>query len=296
MIPAARRDHRQDVGADPRHVAMPYGDGGAAQRGQSGTNGYDGERIGFQRLTPHRPAVVVSAVDAEDVRAAVAFAAARGLPVAVQATGHGLGRALQDGVLINTRRMSEVRVDPETRTARVAAGATWRQVVDAAAPYGLAPLSGSFPGVGAVSYTLGGGVGLLARRHGFAADHVRRIDVVTADGRLREVTASSDPDLFWALRGGGRGLGVVTGMEIDLLPVTRIFGGGLYFDVAEVPGVLEGWRRWTETVPEELTSGLARGHPDSRPNRAGSSAWPSPARSRRSRCAGCPARPRRHRG
>src|SRR5262249_53301395 len=148
----------------------------------------------------------------------------------------------EDGVLINTRRMSGVRVDPEARTAWVEAGATWRQVVEAAAPYGLAPLSGSFPGVGAVSYTLGGGVGLMARRHGFAADHVRRFEVVTADGRLREVTAESEPDLFWALRGGGGGFGVVTGMEVDLLPVSTIFGGGLYFDVAEVPDVLEAWR------------------------------------------------------
>lgn len=120
-----------------------------------------------------------------------------------------------------------------------------------------APLSGSSPGVGAVSYTLGGGVGLLARRYGFAADHVRRIDVVTADGELRRVTATDEPDLFWALRGGGGNFGVVTGLEIDLVPVERIFGGGLYFDVAEVPDVLDAWRRWTETVPEELTSAVA---------------------------------------
>ncbi|MEV5749554.1 FAD-binding oxidoreductase [Actinoallomurus sp. NPDC052308] len=220
------------------------------------TDGYDGERLGYQRLAPHRPAVIVGAADAEDVRAAVEYAAARGLRVAVQATGHGLGRALRDGVLIGTRRMSEVRVDPEARTAFVAAGATWRDVVEAAAPYGLAPLSGSFPGVGAVSYTLGGGVGLVARRHGFAADHVRRFDLVTVDGRLRTVTAAAEPDLFWALRGGGRGLGVVTGMVVELLPITRLFGGGLYFDIARVPDVFEAWRRWTETVPEELASGL----------------------------------------
>lgn len=220
------------------------------------TDGYDGERLGFQRLAPHRPAVIVGAAGAEDVRAAVEYAAARGRRVAVQATGHGLGRALRDGVLIATRGMSEVRVDPEARTAFVAAGATWRDVIEAAAPYGLAPLSGSSPGVGAVSYTLGGGVGLVARRHGFAADHVRRFDLVTADGRLRTVTAAAEPNLFWALRGGGRGLGVVTGMEVELLPIARLFGGGVYFDLARVPDALEGWRRWTETVPEELTSGL----------------------------------------
>ncbi|WP_460334114.1 FAD-binding oxidoreductase [Actinoallomurus acanthiterrae] len=234
----------RDIDRLTGHVYLPEADG------------YDGERLGFQRLRPHRPAVIVGAAGPEDVRAAVAFAAARGVRVTAQASGHGLGRTLEDGVLITTRRMSGVRVDPEARTAWVEAGATWRQVVEAAAPYGLAPLSGSFPGVGAVSYTLGGGVGLMARRHGFAADHVRRFEVVTADGRLREVTAESEPDLFWALRGGGGGFGVVTGMEVELLPVSTIFGGGLYFGVAEVPDVLEAWRRWTETAPEELTSGV----------------------------------------
>ena len=197
--------------------------------------------------------MIVAATSAADVRAAVEFAAERRLPVAVQATGHG-HIASTAGVLISTRRMSEVRVDPAARSAWVAAGATWRQVIEATAPHGLAPLSGSFPGVGAVSYTLGGGVGLLARRYGFAADHVRRIDLVTLDGRLRRVTADSDPDLFWALRGGGGNFGVVTGMEIDLFPVTRLYGGNLFFDVEQVPEVLDGWRRWTGTVPEELTS------------------------------------------
>jgi len=121
----------------------------------------------------------------------------------------------------------------------------------------LAPLSGSAPGVGAVSYTLGGGVGLLARQYGFAADHVRRLDLVTADGQTRRVTAAGEPDLFWALRGGGGGFGVVTGMEIDLMPVAGLYGGGLYFDVEQTPDVLAGWRRWTETVPRELTSAVA---------------------------------------
>ncbi|WP_116040529.1 FAD-binding oxidoreductase [Amycolatopsis palatopharyngis] len=221
-----------------------------------GAVGYDEERTGYQLLSAHRPALVVGALDAHDVRAAVEFAVATGAKIAVQASGHGLGEALDGGVLISTRRMNEVTVDPAAATASVEAGATWQQVIDAAAPYGLAPLSGSSTGVGAVSYTLGGGVGLLARRHGFAADHVRRIDLVTADGQLRHVTADSDPDLFWALRGGGGNFGVVTGMEIGLLPLSTIYGGGLYFDVERVPGVLEAWCGWTRTVPEEMTSAV----------------------------------------
>ncbi|MFC5751398.1 FAD-binding oxidoreductase [Actinomadura rugatobispora] len=221
-----------------------------------GADGYDEERIGFQLLDPHRPSAVVAAAGEDDVRAAVAFAAEHREPLAVQATGHGLARPT-GGVLVSTRRMTAVRVDPEARTAWFEAGATWRDVIEAAAPHGLAPLSGSFPGVGAVSYTLGGGAGLMARRYGFAADHVRRVDLVTLDARPHRVTSDSDPDLFWALRGGGGNLGVVTGMEIDLMPVDRIYGGGLFFDTGQVPEVLDAWRRWTAGVPEEMSSAVS---------------------------------------
>jgi len=131
------------------------------------------------------------------------------------------------------------------------------QVIEEAAGHGLAPLSGSSPDVGAVSYTLGGGLGLLARRYGYAADHVRGLDVVTADAQLRHVTAEDEPNLFWALRGGGHNFGVVTRMEIDLVPVTRLFGGGLYFDTGLVTEVLHAWRHWATTMPEELTSSVA---------------------------------------
>ncbi len=218
-----------------------------------GDDGYDDARTGFQLFDPHRPAVLVAATDSEQVRTAVELAGEHGLPLAVQATGHG--RAVPtEGVLINTRRMSGVRVDPKARTAWVEAGAPWRAVIDAAAPHGLAPLSGSLPGVGAISYTLGGGVGVLARRYGFAADHVRRIDLVTPDAEMHRVTADSDAELFWALRGGGGGLGVVTGMEIDLVPVARIYGGNLVFDIAQVPDAMSEWARWTVDLPDEMTS------------------------------------------
>ncbi|WEB40944.1 FAD-binding protein [Streptomyces yunnanensis] len=221
-----------------------------------GDEGYDAERSGFQAGHRHRPAVIVGATDAADVAAAVAFARARRLPVAVQATGHGLSAATDGGLLISTRRMTDVTVDPATATAQVAAGAVWGQVVEAAAPHGLAPLNGSSPGVGVVSYTLGGGVGVLARTYGFAADHVRAVDLVTADARRVRVTADRDPDLFWGLLGGGHGLGVVTGMEFGLVPVARLYGGQLVFGAEQIDDALTAYLRWTGTVPDTLTSSL----------------------------------------
>ncbi|MFD7326433.1 FAD-binding oxidoreductase [Streptomyces sp. NPDC059875] len=221
-----------------------------------GDAGYDEELAGFQTGFAVRPELIVGATDAEEVRAAVSYAASRGLPVGVQATGHGLPGAAEGGLLITTRRMDEVRIDAEGRTARVAAGVRWAQVVEAAAPYGLAPLNGSAPGVGAVSYTLGGGLGILAREFGWTADHVRALDVVTADGTLRQVTAASDPELYRGLLGGGQNLGVVTAMEVGLVPVSRLYGGAISFDGRRVDPatIVRAYREWTETVPDTVTS------------------------------------------
>ncbi|WP_330175839.1 FAD-binding oxidoreductase [Streptomyces sp. NBC_01498] len=224
---------------------------------RAGDPGYDPELEGFQLGFPSRPEVVVGATGTDDVRAAVAHAAAHGLPVGVRATGHGVAAAAEGGLLISTKRMDGVRIDPVARTARIEAGVRWRQVVAAAGPYGLAPLNGSAPGVGAVSYTLGGGLGLLGREFGYAADHVRSLEVVTADGRLRRVTPSSDPDLFWALLGGGHNFGVVTGLETGLMPVERLYGGALSFDGRLREEVVVGYLDWLATVPETLTSALA---------------------------------------
>ncbi|MEV5201055.1 FAD-binding oxidoreductase [Streptomyces sp. NPDC053720] len=215
---------------------------------------------GFQTGFAIRPDLVVEAARAEDVRTAVADAAARGLPVRVHATGHGQPGAIEGGVLISTRRMDSVEIDPVRRTARIGAGVTWGQVIEAAVPYGLAPLNGSSPSVGAVSYTLGGGLSVLAREFGYAADHVHALDVVTADGVLRHASPDSEPGLFWALRGGGHRLGVVTAMEIGLVEAARLYGGSIAFHgdergvAAEVAG---RYLEWTRTVPDTLTSSLA---------------------------------------
>jgi len=221
--------------------------------------GYEDELAGFQTGFTQHPAVIFGAASADDVTAAVRYAAAENLLVGVQATGHGLPGASEGGVLITTRRMDGVRVDPEARTVRVQAGVRWGQVVAAAEPCGLAPLNGSAPSVGAVSYTLSGGLGILAREFGYAADHVRSLDVVTADGRLRRVTRESEPDLYWALLGAGHAFGVVTELEIGLVPVRTLYGGSLAFDGREVDptALLRAYEEWTRTVPDELTSSIA---------------------------------------
>ncbi len=203
------------------------------------------------------PAVVVGATCAGDVAAAVRFAAAHGLTVAVQATGHGLTSALPGSLLVTTSRMDEVTVDPAARTARIGAGTRWRAVIDAAAPHGLAPLSGSSSDVGAVGYTLGGGLGPLARKYGFAADHVRRAEIVTGDGRVHTVDAGTDPELFWALRGGKGSFGIVTALEVDLVPVARLHGGGVFFPGSAAADLLHAYRAWAPTLPEETTTSIA---------------------------------------
>ena len=155
---------------------------------QPGTPGYDAARDGFDLSAVPTPDVAVSVTDEDDVTTAVRFAADRGMPIAVRATGHGPIRGVDLGLLIDTRAISTIAIDPARRTATVGAGATWTQVLTKCAPFGLIPLCGSSPDVGVASYTLGGGLSPLGRRHGWAADRVHRIRLVPADGRLREIT------------------------------------------------------------------------------------------------------------
>ncbi|MGW0885968.1 FAD-binding oxidoreductase [Streptomyces sp. NPDC002671] len=224
-----------------------------------GDSAYEDELAGYQLGFTQRPDVIVAARSAAEVAAAVRYAAAADLPVRVQATGHGLPGAAEGGMLVTTRRLDGITVDPEARTVRVQAGVRWGQVAAAAEPYGLAPLNGSAPSVGAVSYTLGGGLGILGREFGYAADHVRWLEIVTADGALRRVTRESDPELYWALLGAGQNFGIVTELEIDLVPVRTLYGGSLAFDgrVVDPAAVLRAYEAWTRTVPDGLTSSFA---------------------------------------
>ncbi|GAA2810956.1 FAD-binding oxidoreductase [Saccharopolyspora taberi] len=218
---------------------------------------YDAERLGFNRTVDLRPEAAIAVGSAADVVRTVRFAGEHGLPVAVQGTGHGVVLPGNDALLISTRAMGGVRIDPDARTARIEAGVLWGKVVQDAATYGLAPLNGSSPTVGVMGYVLGGGIGPLGSSFGYAADHVRSLDVVTADGRLREVTAQSDPELFWALRGGKGNFGVVTSVEVDLFPLSTVYGGGLFMPGESLPELLRTWRDWAEDVPANMQTAIA---------------------------------------
>lgn len=246
---AGRPPRPEDVAALRRSVRGPVL--------EPDSDGYEAECATYNLTCGLRPAVVVGAARASDVREAVRFAAAHGLPVAVKSAAHQMVSAAEGGLLITTRRMKGIQVDAENRTVRVEAGVRWSEVLPRTAQFGLAPVVGSAPEVGVVGYTLGGGQSpLLGRTHGYAADHVRWLDVVTADGELRYVTPRSEPDLFWALLGGKGNFGVVTGMEFEVFPVERFYGGGIYFPGEYLEQILEAWRAWLPTVGEETTSSL----------------------------------------
>jgi FAD/FMN-containing dehydrogenase len=218
--------------------------------------GYAEEVAGFNLATVHTPDVVVGATCTADVVAAVRWAAERSIPIAVQATGHGATSPVDGGLLITTRRMNDVAVDPRTRTATTGAGATWRAVLAAAAPHGLAGLNGSSTGVGVVGYTVGGGLPVLGRSFGWAAERVRRMEVVTADGELHRVDAGTEPELFWALRGGKGNVGVVTSMTFELLPIRRIHGGGLVLPGDRAADVVAAYAAWAPTLPDTTSTAL----------------------------------------
>ena len=226
------------------HVALP------------GEPGYE-RCVPWNVAAPVTPAAVVLATCPEDVAGTVRFAAAHGFTVTVQATGHGAVGVGPDTILVQTAAMKHCEVDPVNRTARVGAGARWQDVLDVATPHGLAPLCGSAPGVGVVGYLTGGGVGPLVRTVGLSSDHVRAFEVVTGEGRLLRATPEQNADLFWGLRGGKATLGIVTSVEVDLLPIAEFFGGAVYFDGVDAAAVLHAWASWCVGLPETVNTSIA---------------------------------------
>lgn len=217
---------------------------------------WDEVRQAWNLTVDQQPAAVALPGTASDVIDIVRWARAEGLRVAAQGTGHGAAAlvSLDNAVLVKTTQLDDVQIDAERLRARVGAGVVWADVGTAAAEFGLAALAGSAPDVGVVGYTLGGGISWLARRYGLAANSVHAVELVTAGGRLLRVDRDHEPDLFWALRGGGGAFGIVTALEFELYPVAEVFAGTMFWPIERAETVLNAWRAWADDVPVELTS------------------------------------------
>src|SRR3954470_1097475 len=216
--------------------------------------GWDEARSGFNLLIDQHPAAVAFPADADDVALAVTYARASGLRVAPQATAHNQGPlgGLEETLLLNVSALQEVGVDPGARRVRVGAGVKWDRVAPRLSAHGLAGLHGSSPDVGIAGYSLGGGIGWLARKHGLQSNAVTALELVTADGCFVRADAENHPELFGALRGGGGNFGVVTAIEFEVHPVDELYAGALFFPVEQSAEVLKAWSALLPTFPDEL--------------------------------------------
>jgi FAD/FMN-containing dehydrogenase len=200
-----------------------------------------------------KPALIVQAVDVADVIAAVNFARERRLSLALRGGGHsvpGFGTC-DDGVVLDLGRMNGTRVDQINRTVRAEGGCTLGDLNHATQPFGMSVPAGIVSTTGIAGLTLGGGMGYLSRAYGLSCDNLISADVVTADGRLITCDADRDPDLFWAIRGGGGNFGVVTSFEYRMHPVGEILGGPTFYRID--PETLRNYQKLMREAPEELT-------------------------------------------
>jgi FAD/FMN-containing dehydrogenase len=218
-----------------------------------GEEGFEQARQSWDRSVDQRVRAVVEAEDAADAAAVVGYTRLAGLSVATQASGHGATGALSDSILLRTRRMREVEIRPEQRLARVEAGAAWGEVLAPASKHGLTALAGSSPVVTTTGFTLGGGLSWFGRRYGLAANSVRAFDTIDACGAHARITAESDPELFWALRGGGGDFALVTAMELELYPAPQLYGGRIIWPAARATEVLAAFQEITAQAPDELS-------------------------------------------
>ena len=217
--------------------------------------GYDDARKVHNGLIDRRPAVIVRCANADDVAKAVRFASETGFDISVRGGGHNVaGRAVvDDAVMVDLAEMRAVDVDPDARTARAEGGCNWAEVNAATAEHGLAVTGGAISTTGIAGLTLGGGLGWLMAKHGLAADNVVAIDLVTAEGEQLEVTAESEPDLFWALRGGGGNFGVATAFTYTLHPVEAVTAGLIAHPIDAGPEMLRFYRDAVADVSDDLT-------------------------------------------
>lgn len=203
----------------------------------------------------------------EEVAAALDRAHREGRKVVVFSTGHGLppiGDTSQR-MLLDISAFDSIEIDPVSRTATVGGAVQWGALLDAAGRHGLTAPFGSACSVGVTGYMMGGGIGFMSRHLGLGCSAIRAASLVTPDGHIRRIDAGSDPDLFWALRGGGGGFGVVTSLEIDLTPVPQMSGGVLGWGVEDAARVVEAWSDWTREAPDDVTTAVRLVHPPEGP-------------------------------
>jgi hypothetical protein len=223
-----------------------------------GTPEYAEATATFQLAVPVDPIGAFTARSVDDVVRAVATARRVDLPLRLNTTGHSMGRTgpPTDSLLLRPLIDAPVRIDAAARTARVPAGKTWGEVLPGAVEHGLTAVHGSSSTVGVIGYLLGGGLSFYGRRFGLAANSVRSLTVVLADGDVVEASPTYRPDLFWALRGGGGGFGVVVEAHIDLVPMHSIVTGMAVWDAADAGQLAPLWQAWARTAPPEITTSL----------------------------------------
>lgn len=221
--------------------------------------GYDAARAIYNAMIDKHPAYIVQCVDVADVIASVNFAREMGLPLAIRGGGHnGPGLCTVDkGLVIDLRRMKGVRVDPNARTVQVQGGCIWGDVDHATHPFGLATPSGFISSTGVAGLTLGGGIGYLSRKYGLTIDNLLSVDIVLADGRFVVANEKENPDLFWAIRGGGGNFGVVTSFTFKLHPVNQVYGGPMLWPLERAQEVMDTWKDFILNAPEDINGWFA---------------------------------------
>ncbi len=218
---------------------------------------YDEARRVWNGMIDKHPALIARCMGTADVVAAVQFARAHDLLVAVRGGGHNVaGNAVNDGgLVIDLSQMKGIQVDPAKRTARAQAGVNWGDLDRETQLYGLATPGGEVSMTGIAGYTLTGGMGLLQRKWGLACDNLLSAEVVTADGEVLQASVVENPDLFWALRGGGGNFGIVTWFEFGLYPLgPEVYTAAVLYAVEDAPALMRAWREFTEQAPDEITS------------------------------------------
>jgi FAD/FMN-containing dehydrogenase len=217
---------------------------------------YDEARRVWNGSVDRYPALIVRAADVTDVLSAVNFARQQGLELAIRSGGHSLAGAgtTNGGLVLDLSGMKTMTVDLERRTARVDTGLTFGEVSERLQEYGLAIPAGDTASVGVGGLTLGGGIGWLVRKYGLTIDSLLSADIVTADGRLLTTSTDENPDLFWAIRGGGGNFGVVTSFEFRVHPAGMVIGGAIIYDTADGEQVLRGYVDYAAQAPDELST------------------------------------------